>query len=87
MQFKSTQVFPEERFSVGFEASTGQACLSFPVFNGLVEYEEHYAIPANLAMEPAQHRVELLALLQRARNRELDAYLLVAPGRLRGWAC
>jgi hypothetical protein len=49
MKFIDTYVNREERFSLGIEETSGQFFASFPVFNGLIEYEGYYAIDQQMS--------------------------------------
>ena len=87
MNFRDIQVFAQDRYSIEQDIDTGKYYLSFPVFNGLAEYEEYYEIlPDELGTilrdEPARRM-----LLEKSRNRQNDDRLLLKPGRLRGSPC
>lgn len=86
MTFIDTYVNREERFSLGIEETSGQCFVSFPVFNGLIEYEEYYAIDAH-TFERFQHDLaSAVQFVNRCRRRELDELLMQKPGWNRGSA-
>ncbi len=86
MKFTDTLVEREERFSLGIEESTGAFYLSIPVGNGMVDYEEYYAIDRALYERYRADPASALPFVQRCRAREEDARLIVKPGSNRGTA-
>ncbi|MGA3681594.1 hypothetical protein [Pseudomonas graminis] len=87
MTFSDTYVNREERFSLGIEETSGQCFVSFPVFNGLIEYEEYYAIDQQM-LERFHHNLDsALEFVNRCRRREMDELLMQKPGSKRGFAC
>ncbi|AXK54639.1 MULTISPECIES: hypothetical protein [Pseudomonas] len=86
MKFNDLFVSREEMFSMGIEEVSGQHYVSFPVSNGMVDYEEYYAIDQatfELFQNDLQAALEFVA---RARKRELDQLLIIQPGKNRGTA-
>lgn len=72
------------RFSLDRDQETGRTFVAIPVRNQVVEYEEWYEIdPETFAawlLEP-----ELAHdFVQQAKQRKLDRFLLLPPGRDRG---
>lgn len=74
----------ENRYSIGVEEESGRGYLSIPVSNGVVDYEEFYAL------DPAQYDAFLadeaaaVAFADRCRAHEHDDLLLQQPGWNRG---
>lgn len=87
MNFTDIKVFPKERYSIEQDLDSGKYYLSFPVFNGMAEYEEFYEIlPEELEriLEDEASRTELL---EKSRSRQNDGRLLLKPGKMRGSPC
>jgi L-amino acid N-acyltransferase YncA len=87
MRTRPIVVHREKRFSLEIEDGTGRHCVSFPVFNGLVEYAEYYEVDAATFDQFLVDVDTAEAFVERCRNREMDHLLMEQPGRLRGWAC
>ena len=84
MNFEDRYVSVEHRFSLGEETVSGTCFLSFSVSNGLVDYEEYYALDDE---EYALFRADpesALSLLERCRQHEQDDRLIQKPGSNRG---
>ena len=85
-RFVETHFSATLRLSIGNDLQTEGHYLSFPVSNGVVDYEEQYWITAeqyksfSAGMESARDFVE------RCRRREQDDLLIYPPGRRRGSA-
>ncbi|WP_248765577.1 hypothetical protein [Pseudomonas protegens] len=86
MKFNDLLVNREEMFAMGIEESTGQYYLTFPVSLGVVDYEEYYAIERATFDLFEQDLQAALAFVSRARKHELDALLIIKPGKNRGTA-
>ncbi|MDP9508745.1 hypothetical protein Q7O56_06805 [Pseudomonas protegens] len=86
MKFIDLLVNREEMFSMGIEALSGQYYVSFPVSNGMVDYEEYYAIDRATFELFEQDLQAALEFVTRARKRELDQLLIMKPGKNRGTA-
>lgn len=84
MRFNDTFFSREGRYSLGIEQDSGRNYVSIPVSNGLVDYEEYYAIT------PEQYQLFLtdaaaaLDFVESCRRREQDALLIQKPGTNRG---
>ena len=87
MTFKDIQIFAKERYSIEQDTVTGKFYLSFPVFNGMAEYEEYYEILPEEMEVIMKDESARKALLEKSRNRQNDDRLLLKPGRLRGSPC
>lgn len=86
MKFKDLFISRQHMFSIGIEEDAGQYYVSFPVSNGMVDYEEYYAIaPATLDafMDDPD---AALAFVIKCRKRQLDELLIIKPGKNRGTA-
>ncbi|MHC5787126.1 hypothetical protein ACYT86_14030 [Pseudomonas idahonensis] len=86
MKFNDLFVSREEMFSMGIEEVSGQYYVSFPVSNGMVDYEEYYAIDRATFERFEQDLQAALEFVTRARKRELDQLLIMKPGKNRGTA-
>lgn len=86
MKFNDLFVNREEMFSMGIEEVSGQYYVSFPVSNGMVDYEEYYAIDRATFELFEQDLQAALEFVTRARQRELDQLLMMKPGNNRGTA-
>ncbi len=74
----------ELKYSLGVETESGSHYVSFPVTNGIADYEEYYTLTAEqyalfLADADIAH-----AFVEEARRREHDDMLLQKPGWNRG---
>jgi hypothetical protein len=87
MKFKDLNIYLDERCSLGREEESGQYYLSIPVFNGLIEYEEYYAVSPEEYATYSTNAGQRTAFTQRCRARELDDRLIQKPGRIRGDPC
>ena len=61
----------EERYALEVEEATGRLCVSFPVFNGLVEYEERYEIDRPTFEEFRADLDRARGFVARCRNGEM----------------
>ena len=84
MQFDDHIIFKIFRFSIGRVKDTKVAYLSFPVSNGLGEYEEYYRLSdveyENALSTPAYAKI----LAEELKLQKDDARMLIKPGELRG---
>jgi hypothetical protein len=86
VKINDTYVNREERFSLGIEETSAQFYVSFPVFNGIIEYEEYYAIDQQMSERFHHDLASALDFVNRCRRRELDELLMQKPGSNRGSA-
>src|ERR1700712_1781277 len=86
MKFNDVFVSREHRFSLGIEETTGRFYVSFPVSNGMADYEEYYEIDRATFELFQKDLAAALAFVTRGRHRELDQLLMVQPGTNRGSA-
>lgn len=84
MKFNDALVNREERYALGTEEESGKHYVTFPVSNGLIEYEEYYAIDDDMFRRFLADPVSALAFVTRCRSRQEDDRLMIKPGRLRG---
>ncbi|WP_442109138.1 DUF6966 domain-containing protein [Pseudomonas sp. NUPR-001] len=82
--FSDTFTSLEFRFSLGSETSTNCRYLSIPVSNGMVDYEEHYAIEDAHFHAWMREPCAALPMVIRCRRRQMDHALLMPPGANRG---
>lgn len=76
----------ENRYSLGVDEDSGSHYASFPVSNGLVDYEEYYAVTDAHYARLLASSDEAVDFIEECRNREHDDLLLQKPGRNRGTA-
>lgn len=86
MKFRDTYFNREERFSLGIEESSGNFYVSFPVSNGMTDYEEYYEIDRAQLDLFQKDLNAALAFVTKCRNRQLDELLIQKPGDVRGSA-
>lgn len=84
MSFEDLYVSREQRFSLGKETVGQTYFLSFPVSNGLVDYEEYYALSTVEFEQFMADPTKALPLLEQCRNHEQDGRLIQKPGSNRG---
>jgi len=84
MKFRDEFFSREDRYSLGVEEESGRYYASFPVSNGVVDYEEYYELTpeqyASFLADPAA----ALAFVESCRRHEHDELLLQKPGWNRG---
>lgn len=86
MDFKRLFVNREEMFSLGIEETSGRYYVSFPVSNGLADYEEYYEIDKS-KFELFQLDVDAaVTFVNKCRRQEMDELLMQQPGTNRGTA-
>ncbi|KAA0994812.1 hypothetical protein FQ192_11830 [Pseudomonas sp. ANT_J12] len=86
MKFQDIYVNREELFSIGIEETSGRFYVSFPVSNGMVDYEEYYEID-RASFELFQKDIDAaVEFVMKCRRRELDELLIEKPGTNRGSA-
>ncbi|MDU8501499.1 hypothetical protein RYB01_20250 [Pseudomonas syringae] len=86
MGFKDSFVSRELMLSLGIEETSGRFYLSFPVSNGLVDYEEYYEIDkASFDLFQADLKAAD-AFAVTCRRRERDDLMIQKPGVKRGTA-
>ena len=84
MDFVDLYVSRVDRFSVGYERSLGVWFLSIPVSNGFVDYEEYYEVAPDVLEQIASDYNLFLRTVEACRERKMDQFLLVKPGKKRG---
>ncbi|ANJ55712.1 hypothetical protein [Pseudomonas silesiensis] len=86
MKLQDIYVNREELFSLGIEKTSGRFYASFPVSNGMVDYEEYYEID-RASFELFQKNIDAAVdFVMKCRRRELDELLIEKPGTNRGSA-
>lgn len=86
MIFTDTHVNKEKRYSLGIEKNSGEFYISFPVYNGLVEYEEYYQLTTEQYDGYPENSVELEQFLNECKSQKKDELLLQKAGKIRGHA-
>lgn len=83
-RFEEVAFSKEERYALEIDRKTGKPCISFPVFNGLVEYNEYYEID-QASFERFQADLDSAReFVARCRNREMDHLMIGKPAPRRG---
>lgn len=86
MRFEDTIISRKDLFSIGFDRETGQHYVSFPVSNGMVEYEEYYFLDKDLYDSSISCFDKLIEFVSKCKDRKMDDRLIVQPGTNRGLA-
>ncbi|BCS47127.1 MULTISPECIES: hypothetical protein [Pseudomonas syringae group] len=86
MVFKDGFVNRDLMFSLGIEETSGRFYLSFPVSNGLVDYEEYYEIDKASFDLFHTDLIAADAFATTCRRRERDDLLIQKPDAKRGAA-
>ncbi|WP_028451148.1 hypothetical protein [Chitinilyticum aquatile] len=84
MKFNDTCFSREHGYSIGQETDSGQYYLSIPVSNGLVDYEEYYALSREQYQQFQNDAVQAIAFADACRQRLQDTLLIMKPGPKRG---
>ncbi|MBF0315011.1 MAG: hypothetical protein HQK50_08125 [Oligoflexia bacterium] len=87
MKFKDANFSKEHRFSIGIEEESNKYYISFPAYNGIVEYEEYYEISQQEYLDFDTNLSNALTLLQRCKERKEESRLLYQPSIKRGSPC
>lgn len=81
------KVSKKDRYAINQDLDSGKYYLSFPVFNGYVDYEEYYEVLPDELESIMRDETALQLLLKKSHNRENDERLLLKPGSIRGSPC
>ncbi|MCZ4558192.1 hypothetical protein O4215_21760 [Rhodococcus maanshanensis] len=84
MKFKDTLVLRDERFSIGIELESGRRYVSFPVSNGVVDYEEYYEVDSEEYERFLINPGEAAGFVDECRRHTRDDLLMMKPGKNRG---
>lgn len=84
MQFGDEFVCRENRYSLGTELDSGTHYVSIPVSNGLVDYEEYYAISPQQFDVLLSDKSAAVAFVEACRRHQHDDLLILPPGNNRG---
>lgn len=84
MRFSDVFVSKEDRYSVGAELDSGRLYVSIPVSNGVVDYEEYYAISAEQSDVFLADRIAAIEFVDACRQHQHDDLLILKPGTNRG---
>lgn len=87
MKFIVSKFSRELRFSIGIEQESSKYFISFPAYNGMVEYEEYYEISQQEFHNFSLDLNNASAILQRCRERKEENRLLYQPSIKRGSPC
>ena len=83
-RFNDTQVFREQRFSIGVDNQTNSHFLAIPVANQMVDYEEYYCLSVDQFALFSKDVVAGAAFAERCRVRANDTLIILPPGTDRG---
>ncbi|KWS20355.1 MULTISPECIES: hypothetical protein [Pseudomonas] len=86
MKFNDTFFNRDLMLSLGTEETSGRFYLSFPVSNGLIDYEEYYEIDKASFDLFHTDLIAAHAFATTCRRRERDDFLILKPGAKRGTA-
>lgn len=84
MRFSDVFVSKGDRYSIGVELDSGSHYVSIPVSNGVVDYEEYYAISAEQSDVFLSDTTAAIEFVEACRRREHDDLLILKPGTNRG---
>ncbi|GAB17446.1 hypothetical protein GOEFS_033_00080 [Gordonia effusa NBRC 100432] len=84
MRFDDVYFSAEDRYSIGVEADSGRYYISIPVSNGIVDYEEYYAIDPERYLLFVGDREAAIPFVEACRRHEHDDLLIQKPGTNRG---
>ncbi|NRA68800.1 MAG: hypothetical protein HRU19_30230 [Pseudobacteriovorax sp.] len=73
-----------DRFAFAKEEESGKYCISIPVSNGMVEYNEYYEISEVEYKLFSTDLDSARSFVEDCRNRKQDGRLMQKPGRIRG---
>ena len=84
MKFSDAFSSRDDRYSLGTEVESGRRYVSFPVSNGVVDYEEYYELsPERYELFRADPTAAIV-FVEQSRRREHDELLMLKPGWNRG---
>jgi hypothetical protein len=83
-RFEETYFSLEHRYSLGIDLKVDGYFLSFPVTNGVVDYEEHYGLTSAQYELLMTDQTAALKFLDECRRREHDELLVYRPHSSRG---
>lgn len=84
MKARDVYVSREDRFSLGVDEDSGTLYASFPVSNGIADYEEYYALTSKQYEAFLADPAAALSFVEEARAHRHDDLLLQKPGGNRG---
>jgi hypothetical protein len=84
MKFSDEFWSRDDGYSLGIEEESGRRYVSFPVSNGVVDYEEYYELSAERYEQFRADPTGASAFVEESRRREHDELLLLKPGWNRG---
>ena len=84
MRFSDVFVSKDDRYSIGAKLDSGRLYVSIPVSNGVVDYEEYYAISAEQSDVFLADRTAAIEFVEACRQHQHDDLLILKPGTNRG---
>ncbi|SIN93268.1 hypothetical protein [Agromyces cerinus] len=84
MKFSDEFSSRDDRYSLGMEGESGRRYVSFPVSNGVVDYEEYCELSTARYEQFRVDPTAAMAFVEESRGREHDELLMLKPGWSRG---
>jgi hypothetical protein len=84
VRFSDVFVSQVARYSIGTELDSRRLYVSIPVSNGVVDYEEYYAISPEQSDVFLTDRTAAIEFVEACRRHEHDDLLILKPGTNRG---
>lgn len=84
MRFSDVFVSRADRYSVSIELASGRHYASIPVSNGVVDYEEYYAISLEQSDAFLADTSAAIEFVEACRRHQHDELLILKPGTNRG---
>ncbi|TDZ76262.1 hypothetical protein [Mycobacteroides salmoniphilum] len=84
MKFEDAYFSKVDRYSIGTETDSGRPYVSIPVSNGLVDYEEYYAVNTEQYQVFLRDSAAAVSFVETCRRHEHDDLLIQKPGTNRG---
>ncbi|WP_418002998.1 hypothetical protein ACNO8X_23810 [Mycobacterium sp. PDNC021] len=84
MRFSDVFVSRGDRYSIGTELDSNVDYIAVPMSNGLVDYEEYYAISPQQSEVFLADRTAAVEFAEECRRRQHDDLLIQKPGTNRG---
>lgn len=84
MRFSDVFVSREDRYSIGTELDSGSHYIAIPVSNGVVDYEEYYAISPQQSDAFLTDGSDAVEFAEACRRHQHDDLLILKPGTNRG---
>lgn len=83
-RYEATYFASDRRYSMGNDLKTGGHYLAIPVSNGLIEYDEQYALAPGQYESFMTDRLAAVKFVEECRRRRHDDQLIYTPSERRG---